>query len=69
MGTGAGTVKPQAATAIALDGDERDRFWERQCSLDPAFRAYEERTTRTIPRRRPAAAGPGRSTGACPGDG
>jgi deazaflavin-dependent oxidoreductase (nitroreductase family) len=42
-------VQPYAATAVPLEGDERHRFWERQCSLNPAFRDYEQRTSRIIP--------------------
>jgi deazaflavin-dependent oxidoreductase (nitroreductase family) len=49
LGTGDGTVRPHAATAVALDGAERDDAWERQCTVDPAFRDYERRTARTIP--------------------
>ncbi|MPZ79511.1 MAG: nitroreductase family deazaflavin-dependent oxidoreductase [Actinophytocola sp.] len=49
IGTGTGEVTIVAARAVPLTGDERDRCWELQCSIDPAFRAYEARTTRTIP--------------------
>jgi deazaflavin-dependent oxidoreductase (nitroreductase family) len=49
LGTDAGAVRPYAATAVPLEGGERDRFWQLQCSIDPAFRDYERRTTRTIP--------------------
>jgi deazaflavin-dependent oxidoreductase (nitroreductase family) len=49
IGTEGGTVRPYAALAAPLEGDERDHFWERQCSINPAFRDYEHRTTRTIP--------------------
>jgi deazaflavin-dependent oxidoreductase (nitroreductase family) len=49
IGAEAGTVRPYATGAVPLEGAERDRFWERQCSIDPSFRDYERRTTRTIP--------------------
>jgi deazaflavin-dependent oxidoreductase (nitroreductase family) len=49
IGTEEGFAKPFATRAVPLEGDERDHFWELQCSIDPAFRAYEEKTTRRIP--------------------
>ncbi|MDX3224151.1 nitroreductase/quinone reductase family protein [Streptomyces sp. ME19-01-6] len=49
LGTEEGAVKPFAARAVVLDGEERDRSWELRCSRDPAFRAYAERTERTTP--------------------
>jgi len=49
IGTEAGQVKPFAARAVPLEGEERDRLYERQCSIDPTFREYQEKTTRTIP--------------------
>ncbi|MGC0415833.1 nitroreductase/quinone reductase family protein [Embleya sp. AB8] len=50
IGTDAGHVKPFATRAVPLAGDERARYWDLQCSRDPAFRAYAAAaTTRTIP--------------------
>jgi deazaflavin-dependent oxidoreductase (nitroreductase family) len=49
IGTEDGRVKPLAARAVVLDGAERDRFYELQCANSPAFREYQERTTRKIP--------------------
>jgi deazaflavin-dependent oxidoreductase (nitroreductase family) len=49
IGTDEGAVKKLATRAQVLEGAERDRYWERQCSLDPAFRDYETKTARTIP--------------------
>lgn len=48
-GTEEGVAKPFATRAVPLAGEERDRCWELMCSIDPAFRAYEEKTDRTIP--------------------
>ncbi|MCO6007240.1 nitroreductase/quinone reductase family protein [Actinoallomurus purpureus] len=44
-----GHVRPLATRAVALDGDERDHWYERQCALDPAFRQYQEKAARKIP--------------------
>ena len=49
IGTEAGRVQPFAARAEPLGDAERDREWATQCSLDPGFRDYQARTTRTIP--------------------
>ncbi|MCO5970144.1 nitroreductase/quinone reductase family protein [Actinoallomurus soli] len=49
VGTEEGRVRPFAARAVVLDGDERDHWYERQCALNPAFRRYQEQTTRRIP--------------------
>ncbi|MGO4748901.1 nitroreductase/quinone reductase family protein [Streptomyces sp. 2MCAF27] len=49
LGTEDGTVKPFAARAVVLEGEERDRYWELQSSCSPAFRTYAEQTERTIP--------------------
>lgn len=49
VGTDEGHVKPFATRAVVLEGEERDRLWERQCSISPAFREYQEKTTRIIP--------------------
>lgn len=38
-----------AARAVVLDDAERDRWYAVQASLDPAFRGYEQSTTRVIP--------------------
>ncbi|MFD1935210.1 nitroreductase/quinone reductase family protein [Nonomuraea mangrovi] len=37
------------AHAVPLTGGERDRMYERQASLDPAFAAYQAGTSRVIP--------------------
>ncbi|GAA3593919.1 nitroreductase/quinone reductase family protein [Nonomuraea rosea] len=37
------------ATAVPLEGEERDRMYARQAALDPAFAAYQEGTDRVIP--------------------
>ena len=44
-----GTVRMLATLAVPLEGAERDKYWEQQCAIDPAFRAYEEQTERVIP--------------------
>jgi deazaflavin-dependent oxidoreductase (nitroreductase family) len=49
LGTDAGHVQKYAARAVPLGGEERDRLWERQCAINPAFREYEAKTTRIIP--------------------
>ncbi|MGY0061731.1 nitroreductase/quinone reductase family protein [Streptomyces sp. LZ34] len=49
LGTAEGAVKPFAARAVVLEGEERDRYWELQCSRDPGFRAYAEQIERTVP--------------------
>jgi deazaflavin-dependent oxidoreductase (nitroreductase family) len=36
-------------TAVALQGEERDRFFARQATLYPMFADYETKTSRTIP--------------------
>ncbi|WP_052850260.1 nitroreductase/quinone reductase family protein [Streptomyces avicenniae] len=48
LGTDEGRALPFAARAVPLAGAERDRLWEAQCADDPAFRAYERKTSRTI---------------------
>lgn len=48
-GTEEGRVRSYSTRAVVLQGEERDRLWERQCALDPAFRAYQEKTARQIP--------------------
>lgn len=35
--------------AVEIHGDERDRLFDRQASLYPGFRAYQDNTARTIP--------------------
>ncbi len=37
------------ARAVVLEGDERDRLFDRQKSLMPGFADYERKTTRLIP--------------------
>ncbi|WP_439677657.1 nitroreductase/quinone reductase family protein [Embleya sp. MST-111070] len=49
IGTDEGRVKPFAARAVPLTGDERDHQWDLQCTRNPAFRDYAAATTRTIP--------------------
>jgi deazaflavin-dependent oxidoreductase (nitroreductase family) len=44
-----GSVRTLATQALPLEGAERDKHWEQQCDIDPAFRAYEEQTDRVIP--------------------
>ena len=39
LGTEEGAVKPFAARAVVLEGEERDHYWELWCSRDPGFRA------------------------------
>ncbi|MEV0400694.1 nitroreductase/quinone reductase family protein [Actinoallomurus sp. NPDC050550] len=48
IGTADG-VRTLATRAVVLEGEERDHWYERQCALEPGFRAYQEKTTRTIP--------------------
>ena len=38
-----------SVVARTLEGDERDRIWERQKELMPGVADYEAATTRTIP--------------------
>ena len=38
-----------AVTARLADGEERSRFWKQITTANPAFAAYEDKTTRTIP--------------------
>ena len=38
-----------AATALVLEGDERDRVYAEQVRRQPAFKTYEEQVSRTIP--------------------
>lgn len=38
-----------AVGAVELVGSERDAGWERFTAASPGFRAYQEKTTRTIP--------------------
>jgi deazaflavin-dependent oxidoreductase (nitroreductase family) len=44
-----GRVKTYAARGLPLDGAERDRFYQIQAQLNPAFRDYQARTSRVIP--------------------
>jgi deazaflavin-dependent oxidoreductase (nitroreductase family) len=37
------------ATAVSLEGSDRDRIYEIQADLFPGFREYQEKTTRVIP--------------------
>jgi deazaflavin-dependent oxidoreductase (nitroreductase family) len=47
--TDGGDVETYAATAVPLEGDERDRHFRDQSERDPAFAAYQAGTTRVIP--------------------
>jgi deazaflavin-dependent oxidoreductase (nitroreductase family) len=47
--TGDGHVTTLAARAVVVRGAERDRLYQLQSAISPAFRQYQERTTRTIP--------------------
>ncbi len=38
-----------AATAVVLQGEERDRIYEAQAERMPQFAEYQEKTTRVIP--------------------
>jgi deazaflavin-dependent oxidoreductase (nitroreductase family) len=49
IGTEDGQVKPLATRAVVLDGAERDRLYQRQCARNPAFREYQDKTSRKIP--------------------
>jgi deazaflavin-dependent oxidoreductase (nitroreductase family) len=49
VGTGDGHVRTLSARAAVLHGTERDRLYQRQSAISPAFRDYQERTPRTIP--------------------
>ena len=44
-------VGPEAyeATAIVLQGEERDRYFAKQAEVSPQFGEYQKNTTRTIP--------------------
>ena len=37
------------ATAIVLQGEERDRYFAKQAEVSPQFGEYQKNTTRTIP--------------------
>lgn len=49
ISTGDGHVRTLSARAAVLHGTERDRLYQRQSAVSPAFRDYQERTSRTIP--------------------
>jgi deazaflavin-dependent oxidoreductase (nitroreductase family) len=49
IGTRDGRVAALAARAIILRGAERHRLYQLQCAINPAFREYQEKTSRTIP--------------------
>jgi deazaflavin-dependent oxidoreductase (nitroreductase family) len=38
-----------AATAVVVEGDERDRLYVKQATERPAFAEYQQRTSRIIP--------------------
>jgi deazaflavin-dependent oxidoreductase (nitroreductase family) len=48
-GTADGRIRTLSAVAVVLHGAERDRLYERQCAISPAFVGYQEKTSRTIP--------------------
>lgn len=49
IGTGDGHVRTLSARAAVLHGTERDRLYQRQSAISPAFRDYQEKTSRIIP--------------------
>lgn len=49
IGTGDGHIRTLSARAAVLHGAERDRLYQRQSAISPAFRDYQDRTSRTIP--------------------
>lgn len=49
VGTGDGHVQVLSARAAVLHGGERDRLYQRQSAISPAFGDYQERTSRIIP--------------------
>jgi deazaflavin-dependent oxidoreductase (nitroreductase family) len=49
IGTGDGQVRTLSARAVVIEGTERDRLYERQSVISPAFADYQEKTSRTIP--------------------
>ncbi|MFD0365069.1 nitroreductase/quinone reductase family protein [Nocardia sp. GCM10030253] len=44
-----GAVETYQASAVVLEGEERDRHYAEQVERDPAFAAYQAGTTRIIP--------------------
>ena len=36
-------------TAVAIDGDERERWWKRAVAAYPPYAEYQEKTERRIP--------------------
>ncbi len=49
VGTGSGEVETYEATAVALQGEERDRLYAAQAERVPAFAEYQAGTSRVIP--------------------
>ncbi|MFD0151757.1 nitroreductase/quinone reductase family protein [Streptomyces sp. NPDC055721] len=49
LGTPEGTVERFGATAVATEGEERDRLYAEQADRDPGFAAYQAATDRIIP--------------------
>lgn len=49
IGAGDGHIRTLSAVAAVLHGTERDRLYERQSVISPAFAGYQEKTSRTIP--------------------
>ncbi|MET9675781.1 nitroreductase/quinone reductase family protein [Streptomyces sp. NPDC006482] len=49
IGTAEGAVEHFRATAVVIEGEERDRLYAEQCERDPAFSAYQAGTDRIIP--------------------
>ncbi|GAA0707146.1 nitroreductase family deazaflavin-dependent oxidoreductase [Dactylosporangium roseum] len=49
IGTDEGYVKSFATRAVVIEGEERDRLYERECAIDPTFVTYQEQAPRVIP--------------------
>jgi deazaflavin-dependent oxidoreductase (nitroreductase family) len=49
VGTGDGHIRTLSARAVVLHGAERDRLYERQSVISPAFAGYQAKTSRVIP--------------------
>ena len=49
IGTGDGHIQELPARAVVLNGAERDRVYQRQSAISPAFKGYQEKTARIIP--------------------
>jgi deazaflavin-dependent oxidoreductase (nitroreductase family) len=49
IGDGGGHLETLSARAVVLQGAERDRLYQLQCTISPAFGRYRDMTTRVIP--------------------